>query len=1817
MFAFALNAPSASWLYGLIATWWLQSALLIGLGLLAGAIARRLGAATQSVIYRATLCGVLLCPAFMLLMSAIGTKYLLVDLQPISSDVSESAAYSVAPSGGTPLDDQGTLDDTEREDRSTFVNPTDVDRFSSERLDKSSLITSHQTPFRTESQQNAEGAAPKSGSFPASTSVAVDDRTIVPRVIPMAIIGWLAGVLVLFAKMTGEFVNLGRLRFRSGAADGLAEQRCHEIAAQLGVEPPCVRVSPFLSSPCLVGHWSPTVYLPEETPATSYREVFLHELAHLDRSDWLWSVIGRAMRVLLWVQPLAWVLVRKTAISAEEVCDDYVLKYGGNREGYVERLLEIAESRLPRQPIAGVAMVSFQSTLSSRARRILDHSRKLSTSAGSRFAAITLLSMMVASAFIGLLQVGNSRAGETVAEFKPPKAVDEKRDGTSTSPASDPFGGPQQATPEARRLTPDKNAKEIRGRVIDPKGNPVAGARLILERNQDHVHATGFKHEIDVIDESVSSEDGSFTLDPGRNGRVGGTQIVASARGFGLAVDLSFKEGESPTITLPEDVPVEGRILNTEGQPVSGVTVSVLKVIPATSNADVVKWINNRRPELFEESNRRIGFLDDDRLIRATVFPGRGTVHSECSLMPVRSVVSDEKGRFRLSGFGINRRLLLQLAGPSIVHECVHVVTREMPAFKAFHRSDSRLGLVSFTHHGANCNLITRPSQPIVGRIVDAETDDPIVGGRVAITKYGEMRYSSSRGYVFTETDRTGVFRFEDVPTGGGHEVRFLATEKSPYFSTKIELPKTNGSGPQECEMRLTKARWIRGRVTDRDGQGVRAIVQYYPYRSNPAAEKYQNFDPIIAGAAPNSDLKTDAEGNFRIRAIPGRGVLGARVNETGREAKFLSDVSADLIERMGGKRMGKLFNPWTHDWFHVMREIDIAPDQKELNFDLTVTRGQSHTISVQTENGDPIVGVDVLGRVFPPQLEKQQSAKIEVIGLSPDGKRQVVLMHRKRKLGRAFWITSENRLENIRLQPCATLSGRLLDGDKQPVANVSVRVTPMQTQDNWSRILAETKTDSDGAFTVLLPPGVSYRVWHFSGRGPNFDVQVTPEANATYDVGDLRNGDKLDEQEVAGRRTASARAVAEETLVATHEQEAAPLVFEGQVLTPNGKPAAGASIFHTGWVSQQEKFESSKPVTKADTEGQFRFEFTASPQNYQGGIIIANLEGYAVSWAMDSALETTGRLRGELEKRRSWLPAMKALLEHDSGPMRLVPDDVTVSGRLVDLEGRPVQRATVSVEALRTGIDGTLREWEERAASPAGYISTLQNTTPRSLHGTTLAALIPPVETDREGRFEIKGIGKDRIAKVVVRAQNIEAIVSYARTNNGPRRDIARDAGTGYRTRRYDGTELSLVASPAKAIIGKITDAKTGQPLEGITLRSSESYSQTATPNGIVHSRSGSDEVFAVTGTDGSYRLDGLPPGRYTPIHVSSPNGRYIPREIRMDTRGEGIEPIEKNIELSKGILVTGRIVNAKTGKGVSGSFRYLSASRNGLQQFSSRESVGLSNTDGMFRCSVPGDDGYLCFQASEFITYPLVDTPKATGKGVAVLPGYREFNAVKRIVDARARNVLQWNLSLTPLSVITGTAIRADGTQLSNLRYVGRSPQNARWTMSDDGRVEVIGIEPGKSRRIVAYHPRENLVGYLVTNNGLASGFRLRTRPWAVLKGRVLDEDGDPIGGARIYSASGDNQVYASPSDAMMNSDFAKQPLPLPPTDGLGNVQHHTDEKGRFELVGMVPGYSYNLDVAVPRDEPTQNPILFHGVLLKPGETRDLGDVVLQKRR
>jgi hypothetical protein len=145
--------------------------------------------------------------------------------------------------------------------------------------------------------------------------------------------------------------------------------------------------------------------------------------------------------------------------------------------------------------------------------------------------------------------------------------------------------------------------------------------------------------------------------------------------------------------------------------------------------------------------------------------------------------------------------------------------------------------------------------------------------------------------------------------------------------------------------------------------------------------------------------------------------------------------------------------------------------------------------------------------------------------------------------------------------------------------------------------------------------------------------------------------------------------------------------------------------------------------------------------------------------------------------------------------------------------------------------------------------------------------------------------------------------------------------------------------------------------------------------------------------------------------------------------------------------------------------------------------------------------------------------------------------------------------------------------------------------------------GLHPDRARRITFVKEDRKLIGFLLARGDGDAAYTVRMQPWATVTGRIVDEQGRPLG---VVGPPGKQRSRATLS-AGTTREFAARDDPEAGIFPGASI----DEHGRFHAERLVPGQSYSATLYLDRGR-ASGPA-FDGLVLAPGEVRDLGDLRL----
>jgi hypothetical protein len=662
----------------------------------------------------------------------------------------------------------------------------------------------------------------------------------------------------------------------------------------------------------------------------------------------------------------------------------------------------------------------------------------------------------------------------------------------TTEKAKEPGGIAQER--RAPEVEEDSDLVHIRGRVMDPDGKPVAGAAILVLP-----YSVVGVEKAEPLGRWESGRDGRFGITfrksqihpPVMNAATPwkGVRIATAVPGYGPAWVSAGEVNPNTEATLRlvrDDVPLRGRVVTLQGRPVAGVQVHV-STLWATPGEDLTPWLDAFKRKV--PAQVRYQFLR--------------WLHYDGAALGIPPVTTGRDGQFVLRGVGRERIAELVLEGPTIAKTTVQAMTRVGEALTERRiPQDPRGGEV--TYYGAEFDWVAQPTQPIEGVVKDADTGDPLPG----VTVQSHLLAGSAivnDGFVQTKTDAQGRYRLTGMPKGKGSEIMCVPAAGQPYFMHVVAVPDKPSLPAISVDIKLKRGILIRGRVTDQvTGEPVFADVKYLAFLSNEFASEYPNFTLGRSMHDIQFHYRTAPDGSYQLVGLPGRGLVCAKAF---RQAYVLGR-GAEAISGMGEQgEFATYWNPTaaTRKWWHVMKEINPPAGTQLVEQDLMLDPGQSVEVRFVGPDYQPLTGVEIGNNL---SVESPvRSDRVRLPALDPAQPTLMLFAQRQKDLGKAVRIRGDEPFGlTVRLEPRASLKGRLVNSDGLPVAGAEMEAgIPIG---DFSPRFPPVTSDQAGRFLYTgLLPGAKYSL---KGRAAGYAYFVLPgevvvAPGQVTDLGDLK----------------------------------------------------------------------------------------------------------------------------------------------------------------------------------------------------------------------------------------------------------------------------------------------------------------------------------------------------------------------------------------------------------------------------------------------------------------------------------------------------------------------------------------------------------------------------------------------------------------------------------------------------------------------------------------------------------------------------------------
>lgn len=659
------------------------------------------------------------------------------------------------------------------------------------------------------------------------------------------------------------------------------------------------------------------------------------------------------------------------------------------------------------------------------------------------------------------------------------------------------------------------------------------------------------------------------------------------------------------------------------------------------------------------------------------------------------------------------------------------------------------------------------------------------------------------------------------------------------------------------------------------------------------------------------------------------------------------------------------------------------------------------------------------------------------------------------------------------------------------------------------------------------------------------------------------------------------------------------PEEVHGQVLLSDGAPAAGVPVIVY--------FRSLLAETKTDADGDFQLRLDPQQVLRQAGVerwanvsVAAFAKGYGPDWIELADVEPNQPVT-----------------------LRLVQDQ-PITGRILDQQGRPVVGASIRALWLHDqngNADGFLQATRDTPSD-----TELQSYTQHSMrylkpglvrwvHDRAGEAEYE-VTTDKEGRFEMAGFGRERSVGVKLTGPGIASKLGFIVTRpeigeRWRRGSLSRNTKlyleSGATIPPIWSADFTCLADPGLTIRGTLRDAKTGQPVEGMAVHAS------------MRPTSASNYVRE-TGPDGKYEIHGMSlEGTLKVSALNVGSGPYLDARKELLVTGDS-SPGAIDLSLDRGTRVWGKVLD-ENGEPVEGNVGYLAWVENPqLEDLS--ETYDTFNTqspdeEGNYSIIVPPGPGVLTFSARDRQKYspaknedfglPLKEMD-ARPVFYSQNMGYVRaslFTVVQRIEPNRSDTELQVELTVQSGDPVVGRLVTSEGDPVRPFRARGLTSFGLE--RRQDGIFRVRGLKAGETRRVFFMSADGNWAAIEeFTTADADQSHVVKMQRTGTVRARLTDADGKPLS----------EWIYAAGSQGMIEATKDRNVRPT----GLFEFAEGVADADGFLYIKSIPA-NVHVEIAAaerPRGNPPQiKPVLVKELRLRPGQDLDLGEVRLDVKQ
>lgn len=323
-------------------------------------------------------------------------------------------------------------------------------------------------------------------------------KAMITNLLPSFMLIWMLGAILFNLRLAAGLVYLDRLRKQSAPIVNEWHELLQRVSSKLAISRKILLAeSPSITAPIVIGFLKPMILIPvgmfSGLSASQVETIFMHELMHIRRQDYIINMIQSFIEAIFFFNPFVWMISVAIKREREHCCDDAVIAIHGNPKDYVMALASLEEARLARIP-ATLSFAENKHHLLNRIKRIMEKSVKTPLRIEKAIPALLIVLGLLCASWISIrTSEHEDHSGKSFTATVQDTTKKKNKATVKTQSKKDKVAAP--AKPEMPKQTPDPSKHGDVTELASPPFPPVPNFDFEMDFQNDGLYAFGETNE--------------------------------------------------------------------------------------------------------------------------------------------------------------------------------------------------------------------------------------------------------------------------------------------------------------------------------------------------------------------------------------------------------------------------------------------------------------------------------------------------------------------------------------------------------------------------------------------------------------------------------------------------------------------------------------------------------------------------------------------------------------------------------------------------------------------------------------------------------------------------------------------------------------------------------------------------------------------------------------------------------------------------------------------------------------------------------------------------------------------------------------------------------------------------------------------------------------------------------------------------------------------------------------------------------------------------------------------------------------------------